>query len=282
MSTFNKLTRFDVPETEYRKIVAMQDQNKTLYIEQTFGSRKKLFVEGNLIATTASNSNLDLGELSQQQFYSFLGAFNRTLYKQFHTYPELFNLRVSFKGVARSKNIQVWNTMKTGMYFYNVDLSSAYWQMAYKLGYISKKLFDAFMNVDTYKEAKRYCISFLARSCKTTYRMLDTGQNVKQFTVVCDTQPLRQVYDNIRNKLYETIQEGISGIDDHVEYNIDGVSVLAKDLDVVRSRFREMGLTYKTTECRKVSDFEYTYGCKLRNFKKAINQNQNQNQNVNL
>ncbi len=53
-----------------------------------------------------------------------------------------------------------------------------------------------------------------------------------------------------------------------VEWNIDGVSVLADELDIVRNRFKEAGLEYKITMCQKTSEYEYRYGSKVKTFKR--------------
>lgn len=269
MKGFTSLSKYEVSLDKYHRIVSIQNANNTLYSEQLLGSRRTLFINGNLIATTVSTNSLDIGCISKQQFYSFLGLFSRGLYGQFSKNPELFNLDIPFTGVARSRNYLVWDSLKAGHYFYNVDLSSAYWQIAFKLGYIPKSLFDSFLHVDSYKESKRYCISFLGRSSRAIYRVSNNDLGIIYHTVSCDTRPLKRVYDNIRNHLYSCIQGSIFGIGDYVEYNIDGVSVLAKDLDLVRSRFKGLGLCYKITECRKLSDYEYRYGCKLKLFKNA-------------
>ena len=245
----------------YEKIKATQIKNNTDWKEHTHGSRKKLFVHRKLIATTTINANLELGELTQQQFVSFLGLFNKHLYSQFYKNPDLFDLKIDFKGVAREKNAGFWHSLKEGTYFYNVDLSSAYWQIAHKLGYISTKLFEEYQNVSSYKQAKRYCISFLARTNRVSIR--NKGQ---EYEISCDNRVLQRVYDNIRNELYNCVQGSIAGVSDWLEYNIDGVTVMNDSLDAVCQTFKQMGLAFKITECRKVSETEYTYGSTLRNF----------------
>jgi hypothetical protein len=207
-------------------------------------------------------NKLDLGELKKGQFYSFLGGFNRNLYSRFKHNPDLFSVKINYKGVARSKNYQYWDTLEDGTYFYNIDLSSAYWQIAYRLGYLSDKLFQTYLELDAYKHAKRYCVSFLARKNKMVY----TTEEGK-IEIACDTSVFKNVYDNIRNELYKTIQEALIGIENYVEYNIDGVTVMKDDVARVKKAFREEGLKFKVTECRKINDKEYLYGNKIRRFK---------------
>jgi hypothetical protein len=77
---------------------------------------------------------------------------------------------------------------------------------------------------------------------------------------------LQRVYDNIRNKLYQSVQFAIGDIADYIEYNIDGITVTAKDLDAVKSRFIKLGLDYKVSEMQKISQTEYLKANKKRKF----------------
>jgi len=236
-----------------------QIQNRAKYSEQSFGSRRSLFVKGNMIATTAIQQNLDIGKLTNQQFVSFLGRFNRQLYQQFQIYPVIFDQEIKHLGVARDKNIQLWDKLEVGSYFYNIDLSSAYWQVAYRLGYIDPTMFEKYLRNDDFKQAKRYCISFLARRNFMTYE-----NDVK---ITCDTSFLVRVYDNIRQELYKIIETAVNQAETYLEYNIDGISVMADKVDVVKKCFKDEGLLFKITQCRVMPDNRYLYGHKTRKFK---------------
>ena len=256
-----KYQKYEVSSEEYEQIKDSLLHNQTEIKEHIHGSRKRLFVSNKLIATTSVHANLLLGDLSNTQFISFLGGFNKHLYKRLLKDEQLFNLNIQFDGISRAKNAEFWRSMKTGTYFYNVDLSSAYWQIAHKLGYISTKYFNEYQNVDSYKQAKRYCISFLARTNLTEF----THKGIKTI-VECDNSVLQRVYDNIRHELYNCVKNSILNVSNWIEYNIDGVSIMSYDLDAVCAEFKKMGLAFKITECRKVSSAEYMYGCKLRVF----------------
>jgi uncharacterized protein (DUF2164 family) len=270
MRAFSSYNSVEIASDGYDKIRARLISNSIPAKEQLMGARRKLFAHQNLVATTCSENNLDIGGLQTRQFYSFLSIFNKHLYARFRSQPELFDLRISFKGIAREKNLTFWNSLDVGTYFYNLDLSSAYWQIAHKLGYISEAMFLKYQEVDCYKQAKRYCISFLARTNKMRYY----HSNV-EWTVTCDNTAFKQVYDNIRNELYRCIQCSLEEVGQWLEYNIDGISVMAADVDVARLALKRLGLTFKITECRKTSDAEYLYGSKPRKF---INTNLKTNQ----
>lgn len=255
--------KYEVTESEYKDLYSIQVNNGTYLKEHVLGNRKKLYVNDSLVATLSNSSSLDIGDLSKRQFTSFLGNFNRHLYSQFLLNVKLFDIDIKFKGQARDKNHVFWDTMKEGTFFYNVDLSSAYWQIAHRLGYVSTDVFEMYKNDDSYKQAKRYCISFLARDNKCTYVI---GNQVLE--IKCDMGVMKKVYDNIRYELYNCIQKSLEGVKDWIEYNIDGVSIMAYDLDLVKSRFKLLGLDFKVTQCRKMSNCQYKYGSKLRKFKK--------------
>ena len=256
-----KAKALTVSHKDYERIRTAQFVNGTIFSEHIHGSSKKLFANRKLIAMQEQVSSLHLGALTQMQFVAFLGAFSRNLYNQFKTNPALYDLKIDFKGVARAKNQVYWDSLNVDQYFYNVDLSSAYWQIAHKLGYISTKFFTSYMDVDSYKQAKRYCISFLARSNKMRYC---TTQGMHE--IQCDTSVLRQVYDNIRYELYNAISSSLDK-ENYLEYNIDGVMVNAQHLNDVMERFKCDGLKFKITQCKKVSDTQYLYRSTLRNFK---------------
>lgn len=256
--------KYEVDKVEYDRIRLIKSDSNCAFKERISGSRRSLYVKDVLIASEVSSDGvLDIGELSNSQFVSFLGTFKKNFYSQMLSCPALFDLKVDFKGVSRSKNIELWNSLPINSYFYNVDLSSAYWQIANRLGYISKKLFEAYMNVDSYKQVKRYCISFLARKSKTVFQM-SSGND---WVIDCDISIFQKVYDNIRNELYICVNKSLDGVCECLEWNIDGVMVTGKDLNVVRDNFNAMGLIFKVVECRKVGDRVYEYKGLKRNFK---------------
>ena len=260
------INKYDLSEFDYKSIVDNQHANKKVFKEQTHGSRKKLFVYNQLIASHVQSTAVDVGHITRQQFASFLGTFSRGLYKTIVNNEDLLNLHIQFKGFSRNKNHQLWTALPVNQLFYNIDLSSAYWQIAFRLGYITEKHFIKYLSDDRYKSAKRLCISFLARPNKMVYHRPD-GQVT---TIHCDMTPLKQVYNNIRNELYTVIQS-ISETTEYLEYNIDGITVLPVDLKKVSDYFHSLNLKYKTTICCKLNESSYSYGSKQMTFKRKLN-----------
>ncbi len=254
--------RFECDPKSFEGSIAIQKGNQSSFREHHLGARKKLIVYDKMIATTASTNRLELNGLPKGKFIAFLGRFQKQLYKRFRTIDKLYALDIQFKGVSRGKNTELWHNLPVGSKFYNIDCKSAYWQIGNKIGYIDYEMFKSYMHDDLYKSAKRYCFSFLARKNHMIYH---TPFGVKE--IQCDTKVLNKAYQNVRNQLYIEISNAKQGCKSIVEWNIDGVSVLADELDMVRNRFKEAGLEYKITECRKLSDFEYKYGSRTKNFK---------------
>jgi len=223
--------------------------------EQIFGNRKNLFDTNNkLIASNVQNNSIDLGKLSKEKFFSFLGLFNKNLYKNFKSNPELLDLEINYSGMSRKKNKLSFEKLEVGTFFYNLDLNSAYWQIVHKLGYIDTELYSKYKHEEDFKVVKRLCISFLARHNRKNYYYEDT-----EFTIVCDTSALKQVYSNIRNTLYQIFYDASTSCD-FIAYNIDSIYFEKKDLTIVKNIFDSLGLEYKLVLCQKTSTKEFVYG----------------------
>jgi hypothetical protein len=257
---FKKSLEIDQEHYEHTKGVLIN--NGASVSEQTHGSRKILIADGSVCGFSETRYYIPLSDkITKNQFNSFLGAFSKTLYNQIKKNNELLSLKIEFEGVSRDKNHKAWQKLKNKEIFYNVDLSSAYWQMAYKLNYISKNLYESYIFRDEFKEAKRYCVSFLARENEMNYF---DGREISR--VICDISALERIYENIRNSLYNSIDELKQISSTWVEYNIDGISISAKELQKICEALDKMNLLYKVNECIKVDKYEYYQKGKIRKF----------------
>lgn len=237
-----------------------QTANKKHY--QLFsGSRKTLLNEKNeIVCSCVSTNSLTIGDIEKSYFYSFLAQFNKNLYKNLLE-KNLIDYSVNFEGVSRKKNTKNFQCLEIGEFFYNVDLNSAYWQVAFLMGYIDEKLFLKYRDKEEYKSAKRLCVSFLARKTKKTY-YLPSGDF---FTISCENNVLKNVYHNIRKYLY-SIFTAISEETSFLAYNIDSIYITKKDLPIVKECLDELELSYKYILCQKISNTEYSFGKKVRKF----------------
>jgi len=258
--TYKKTLEIDDEHYDLTKEVLINNGSKVY--EHKLGSRKTLISNDEICGFTKMNNQLKLSEnITDRKFYSFLGLFTKTLYNEIKQNDSLLLLKIEFNGSSRDKNRSSWDSIKSKTTFYNLDLSSAYWQMAYRLGYISKKLFDQYIYNDDYKQAKRYCISFLARENEMNY--LD-GREIDK--IVCDISCLNNIYMNIRHELYSVINMIKDQFDDWIEYNIDGISVVESDLEKAINLMNQQGLIYKVNQCLKIDKNEYYFKGKIRKF----------------
>lgn len=258
---FKKSLEIDDEHYESTKQVLINNGSKVS--EHIMGSRKTLLADNEICGYSKVDYNLQISkDLPSKKFHSFLGSFSKSLYNQIRKNDSLLDLKIEFDDVSRDKNYKAYKKLKQREKFYNIDLSSAYWQIAYRLGYISEKVFDAYMYKDEYKQAKRYCISFLARENEMNYY---DGREIS--TVKCDTSCLYQIYENVRHELYRVIaQVRKTTKNNWIEYNIDGITVPYSEVENVVWEFMELELLFKINTCIKLDNSEYIYDTKIKKF----------------
>lgn len=252
-----------VSDIDYQRLLAIQIANKNPYSEHFRGSRKTLIVFDREICTSLSGGDvLDIGEISDRQFKSFLGSFKRGLYCQLQKNPELINLQVDFTGMSKGKNKKEFQKIRNYSYYWNIDLSSAYWQIGHKLGYVSDNFYSKYINRNEYKAVKRLCFSFLSRTNWREYNLLD-----QTFIINCDNTLERQCYKNVRKELYRIISGAleIAG-DEYIDFNIDAISVCKSKKNEILDYFKELNLDVKVNRITKINDFQIDTKGRIRNF----------------
>ena len=258
-----KLHCKQVTEEEYQKILALQIINNNSYSEHFRGSRKTLIVfEREICSVLSGGDNLHLGEITDRQFKSFLGSFMRGLYRQFDKHPNLIDHEVEFSGLSKGKNRLEFDKIRNHSYYWNIDLSSAYWQIGHKLGYISDTFYQKYIHKDDFKVVKRLCFSFLSRTNWREYNVND-----QTFTISCDNTIERQVYKNVRKELYKTISGAlkIAG-DEYIDFNIDAISVTKAKRNEILDYFQDQNLEVKLNRVTKINDLQVEVKGKIRNF----------------
>lgn len=258
------IQKHEVDKQQYNEIFNAQITNKNDFKEHIFGSRKRLYINDVLVATYCPSNTIDLGVLDPKVFHRFLASFNKQFYRQIINNQSLMELTIDFDGQSRNKIIENWDALPISNYFYSIDIKNAYWQIAHKIGYINDRFYQKYLYNDDFKEAKRYCISFLGRSNKTNYI-----SNKSNYPITCNMDLFNNAYTNIRNMLYNIVNECVEITDNcYLEYNIDGLYVLNTDVKKVKSVLHKHGIISKLIECIKVSDTQYLCKKKLRNFKR--------------
>ena len=252
-----------VTPERYSELLELQKKNGVPFSEHFKGSRKTLYVHNKPFVTLLMvDSYIELGEISDVQFKSFIGTFKKTLYKNISSRPELMSKKIVFDGTSRGKNYDAFNSVPVESYYWNLDLSSAYWQMGYRLGYVSKNFYEKYISKNEYKVVKRLCFSFLARCNYRNYNV-----NGEHYEIVCDNTMDQLVYDNVRNELYNLIAGAldIAG-DNYIDYNIDAISFKQNVKKQVVKYFEEQGLVFKLLPVIKVSETQYELKDKIRKF----------------
>lgn len=259
----------EVSKDEYNEIMFAQFSNSNNFKEHTFGSRKRLYKDDILLATYCPSDSIDLGTLDGNVFHRFLANFNKQLYRQFVKNQSLLSLKIEHNLQARDKHFDNWDALPIGTYFYSIDIKNAYWQIAHKIGYINTDFYTKYLHNDDYKQAKRYCISFLARNNKKSY-----VSSKANYTISCDMGLFNQAYSNVRNLLYKIIYECVeSTLNNYLEYNIDGLYVCNTEVKSVKNILKSHGIISKLIECVKINETQYAMQNKLRNFKHNHKQN---------
>jgi len=252
-----------VTPERYSELMELQIKNGVPFAEHYKGSRKTLWVHNQPFVTILDGGNyLELGEISNAQFKSFLGGFKKSLYSNLLKNPDLITKKIEYTGTSRGKNKEAFNDIQVDGYFWNLDLSSAYWQMGYRLGYISKSFYSKYIDKDTHKVAKRLCFSFLARENMKRYRI-----NNEDYDIFCENSLDQQVYDNVRNELYNIIAGALEIVgDNYIDYNIDAISFPNKFRKEVVKYFEEQNLVFKLIPAIKHSETQYELKGKIRTF----------------
>ena len=260
-----RYSKYEVSSDGYNQILGNLTVNKTDSVEVRVGARNKLYRIDNkklLCTNKVAATTVTIGKLKPKAFSSFLAEFKKTLNKQLTTNAELFYLQIPFKGCSKHKNTKAFNKISIGEYFYTIDFNSAYWQMAHKIGYITPQVYNAYINVDDYKQAKRLCFSFLSRKVSAYY---SNGHRI----VNCDTTPYKRAYDNVRHLLYTHLMECVKTTNgEYIEYNIDSITVNADKINAIKLYLKNVGIVFKITECKKLSTKEFISGNKIVRFAK--------------
>jgi hypothetical protein len=251
--------------TVFKGIIERKKSGRVPFTLEKFGTRKFILVGDRYAYAENNGEGIDTG-LSTKDFIAFISGFKRSLNSQLKKNPSLLELNIAYESSVAKKFHNTYDALLEGENFYNIDLSSAYWQIANRLGYISKKVFERYIFLDEYKHAKRLCISFLGRRReKIIYEVID-GTYTEKKEVLSNRD--EKIFVNIRHELYTIINDIVMQLGDAViEYNTDGISVLSYKREQVENYFTELGLIFKVNNCVKRNNIQYLHNTKLRNFK---------------
>jgi hypothetical protein len=247
-------------QPDFNQIFENRVHNGDYFIEKRIGSTKILSNGQKDVAHLKTNDIYFGDNLTPKDFGVFIAQFNKHLYRNFFKNQSLYNLKVNFKGPTKHVKKDFYKKLNIGNYFYEIDITSAYWQILHKLGYISTSFFKIYRHLDEYKQAKRLCVSFLARQRKATYFFKDNP-----FEINCDNSVLKTVYENVQNELRRIIHEAVNAVNsEYYYYTIDSICVMNVNVDKAKAIFKKHGLSYKITECQKIDEKTFKHGKKIR------------------
>jgi len=146
-----------------------------------------------------------------------------------------------------------WYRLNVNEIFYLVDARACYWRIAMMLGYISKNIFEKYMD-DELKTARNMALAVWTTSIRKDYY----SKGVKTHEISCDISPYQIIYNNIRNFTYNHSGETRAALGkDFIAYRVDGVYCLPTGLTVAKASFRKAGLDYRVTKCVKIDEKNY-------------------------
>jgi hypothetical protein len=284
------LSRYEVDNSKYSRIISNQISNKRDLFEVITGKRKSVFrlekpyirkdkngkehIEYKTLLCTNTITQLVIGKLKKESFVRFLAEVKLNIHRNVIESPELLDLKIDYKNSKQGRNLGYWHSLPDESYFYSIDFKSAYWQMAYKIGYITETLYWNYMNLDDYKVAKRLCISFLGRSVTVNY-LGKTFKNEENFgqplIITCDNDSLyyKRIYKNIRNLLNNYLYDVVRlSNGNFIKYNTDGIWVTKESIEPIKKYLKDNDILFKTTLCKKISSTEFIQSKELINFLK--------------
>jgi hypothetical protein len=109
------------------------------------------------LKSDVESKRLDDAEISFQQHVGVYTAFYNEVIKQLTKDDDLMNLKISdplgIHYYSYEKNRNFWRKMDAPCTFYEIDIAKAYFQSAFKLGYISERLYKKYVDKEGYKQA---------------------------------------------------------------------------------------------------------------------------------
>jgi hypothetical protein len=240
---------------EAYRVKSKRDPNKWLYKYKSMPIPKN----------TKENDGfrLDDAEISFQKHVGVYRKFNNDMIESVVKNDSLMGLqvenRLNIHYYSFDKNRALWANLKQGFRFYEIDIAKAYFQSAYRLGYITKKTYNLYSEQDGYKQAMREAITWLGTAYQKQYYNIKGLPKEECYTIKCDIKANQRIYDNVRNTLHNFIFDAVTliGWDDFIYYTIDSVAFAPDKLHLVKKLFDDNGWQYKVRECYKLNETTY-------------------------
>lgn len=158
---------------------------------------------------------------------------------------------------ANQTNKKRFSELKIGDVFYYIDVNHCFWRISYKMGYISKNLYN---NVLKKPELKIY--RNMALACIIAPRRRKYFVRGELLIEIAEDKTLyKRIYNNIRFLAYNLMGDMAEYVgNDFIAYKTDGIMVVKNSLETIKEILTENDLFYKVFECVKIDEKHYKMG----------------------
>ena len=236
-------------------VTITRDKNLYMYGEdQTMICRSKKGLTSAKANTYEQGSSIFGNGISQAQGQAVVTMVKQCVKKYVQ---EVRNVdKVDTPYTTTCKNYRAFEELNKGDIFYSVDINHAYFQVLYRLGYITEKLYDLYKDQDHYKKAFVMSCSLLTSKSKTCiyrkgvlHKIVDSKEEDSVLGVIYDN--VRHTLQNLLGGLYEQLG------DKAFAYITDEILIRPEALGEVKDYFRGKGYEFKIAKCWKTSNSEY-------------------------
>lgn len=244
--------------TTYQSMVDMAKKNAPHFQELVVRSKKELWV-GNTAVIKFNRKGISLlkdDKCMRKWFINICSQVKKSANKWLiaHNYNIKEVERMHSDG--GQVNDEYWLSIAVKENFWCIDIDSCYWQMAHRLGYISRKLYADYMWLEEFKTTKHLALSFLPRPTHKIY--YSNGQ--QSWRIECDSHQWEIMYSNIVTSSYNLIHklQELTGRDKVILRRADAIYVKQTELEVIKNYLKQQKIEFKMALCIKTSNSEFS------------------------
>ncbi len=168
---------------------------------------------------------------------------------------------------VRGLNTDLFKSFDVGQKFYYADINHAYFQVAYKMGMLPKKVYDKYKdNI----EIKMY--RNIALATVLAPKTIEYYNEGRYMTTITECNEIyNKIYTKIRITTYNIIGELTNLLGNRwISYNVDGICFTEDVLETVQAYFEKIDYSYKLLECEKLSETEFRQGDEVKKYYREI------------
>lgn len=156
------------------------------------------------------------------------------------------------KHIVVFRNGRLYDSLENDAEFYCIDIRHCYWRIAYLIGWISKGIYEKYINQ---KELRNKSLGSIQASKKVIY--VKDGIVINEFEE--SNELFKILYTNVRHTAYNVVGDIAKsiGLNCVLKYNMDAIFIFEKDISKVQKWFNKNKLFYKIKLCNKVDNIQY-------------------------